>query len=100
MNYCRPVRAWIQSLDEFRRLEPEYLVPSHTSPLVGKDVVAKQLTDYRDGISWVYVSTIRVGYGYASQPKLKQIRIVQDWQQQQLMTQLWTTKMVLPSHLT
>lgn len=56
----RPIRAWIQSLDEMRRLEPEYLVPSHTEPVVGKEEVAKQLTDYRDGITWVYVETIRV----------------------------------------
>lgn len=58
----RPVRDWIQSIDEMRRLQPNVLVPSHTGPLVGKDVVAKQLTDYRDGISWVFVSTIKVLY--------------------------------------
>ena len=56
----RPVRAWIASLDEMRKLEPEYIVPSHTGPIIGKDEVAKQLTDYRDGITWVYVETIRV----------------------------------------
>jgi len=43
-----------------RRLQPEYLVPSHTAPLIGREVVAKQLTDYRDGIAWVYTETIRV----------------------------------------
>lgn len=56
----RPIRSWIQSLDEMRKLEPEYLVPSHTEPVIGKEDVAKQLTDYRDGITWVYVETIRV----------------------------------------
>ena len=59
-SQTRPIRAWIQSLDEMRRLEPEVLVPSHTGPLIGKDLVAKQLTDYRDGIAWVFVETIRV----------------------------------------
>lgn len=56
----RPIRSWIQSLDDMRKLEPEYLVPSHTEPVIGKEDVAKQLTDYRDGITWVYVETIRV----------------------------------------
>jgi alkyl sulfatase BDS1-like metallo-beta-lactamase superfamily hydrolase len=56
----RPIRSWIQSLDDMRKLEPEYMVPSHTEPVVGKEEVAKQLTDYRDGITWVYVETIRV----------------------------------------
>ncbi len=55
----RPIRAWIQSLDDMRKLGPEYLVPSHTEPVIGKEDVSKQLTDYRDGIQWVYVQTIR-----------------------------------------
>jgi alkyl sulfatase BDS1-like metallo-beta-lactamase superfamily hydrolase len=42
-----------------RKLEPEYLVPSHTEPVFGLEAVSKQLTDYRDGIQWVYVETIR-----------------------------------------
>lgn len=56
----RPIRSWIQSLDDMRKLEPEFLVPSHTEPLIGKELVAEQLTAYRDGITWVYVETIRV----------------------------------------
>lgn len=58
---CRPIRAWIQSLDEMRKLQPEFLVPSHTQPILGREAVMKQLTDYRDGIQWVYTATVRVG---------------------------------------
>lgn len=43
-----------------RRLQPEFLVPSHTQPVIGRDKVTKQLTDYRDGIQWVYTATVRV----------------------------------------
>lgn len=42
-----------------RRLDPEFLVPSHTQPLRGREAVRKLLRDYRDGIQWVYVSTVR-----------------------------------------
>jgi alkyl sulfatase BDS1-like metallo-beta-lactamase superfamily hydrolase len=56
----RPIRLWIQSLDEMRALEPEYLIPSHTRPVVGREKVSEQLTIYRDGIQWVYVATVRV----------------------------------------
>jgi len=42
-----------------RRLEPAFLLPSHTTPVRGKELINKQLTDYRDGIQWVYVATIR-----------------------------------------
>ena len=49
----RPVDAWIESLDAMRALEPLHLVPSHTVPLAGADVIASALTRYRDGIQWV-----------------------------------------------
>ncbi len=55
----RPIRDWIRSLDAMRKLEPEYLIPSHTQPLVGRALINKQLTDYRDGIQWVYAATVR-----------------------------------------
>jgi hypothetical protein len=42
-----------------RRLDPDFLVPSHTQPLRGRELIEKQLRDYRDGIQWVYVSTVR-----------------------------------------
>lgn len=42
-----------------RRLDPEFLVPSHTQPLRGREAVRALLRDYRDGIQWVYVSTVR-----------------------------------------
>lgn len=49
----RPVEAWIESLDAMRRLEPAQLVPSHTTPVAGRDEVLAALTRYRDGIQWV-----------------------------------------------
>lgn len=56
----RPVREWIRSLDEMRALVPEYMVPSHTAPVIGTEAVQKQLTDYRDAIAWIFAETIRV----------------------------------------
>ena len=55
----RPVRDWIRSLDAMRKLNPKYLVPSHTIPITGKEEILKKLTDYRDGIQWIYTSVIR-----------------------------------------
>lgn len=57
---CSPIKAWIASLDLMRRLAPDYLVPSHTRPVVGKDEVARQLRDYRDGIQSILTQTVRV----------------------------------------
>ncbi len=49
----RPIDAWIASLDEMRRREPEVLIGSHTAPIRGRAEVLAALTRYRDGIQWV-----------------------------------------------
>ncbi|MDP8257463.1 MAG: alkyl sulfatase dimerization domain-containing protein [Candidatus Alcyoniella australis] len=56
----RPVRGWIDSLDRMRALQPDYLVPCHTSPLAGRERIARTLTVYRDAISFVHDSVIRM----------------------------------------
>lgn len=57
----RPVRRWIESLDEMRRLQPrpELLILGHTAPIQGADAVYSLLTDYRDAIAFVHDSVIR-----------------------------------------
>jgi alkyl sulfatase BDS1-like metallo-beta-lactamase superfamily hydrolase len=55
----RPTDEWIMSIDDMRRLEPEHLVPSHTSILHGRDRIAEILTNYRDAIQYVRDEVIR-----------------------------------------
>ena len=55
----RDVTQWIKSLDKMRALRPEYLVPSHTRPLVGADEIYETLTNYRDAIQFVHDQTVR-----------------------------------------
>ena len=55
----RDVKQWANSLDQMRYLEPEYLVPSHTRPLRGKELIAQTLMDYADAIRFVHDQTIR-----------------------------------------
>ncbi|MCW9033735.1 MAG: alkyl/aryl-sulfatase [Rhodospirillales bacterium] len=55
----RDVLEWAKSLDMMRELEPEFLVPSHTRPLVGKEKILGILTDYRDAIQFVHDQTVR-----------------------------------------
>lgn len=56
----RDPRQWADSIDRMRALRPEYLVPSHTRPLVGADYIHNTLTDYRDAIRYVYDQSIRL----------------------------------------
>ena len=55
----RPTDEWIMSIDDMRRLEPEHLVPGHTSILHGKEKIAEILTNYRDAIQYVRDDVIR-----------------------------------------
>lgn len=55
----RDVKQWAISLDKMRYLEPEILIPSHTLPIVGKELVETTLRDYADGIRFVHDQTIR-----------------------------------------
>ena len=55
----RPVDAWIESLDRIRAKDPEFLIPSHTVPLSGRQTIRRQLRDYRDGIQWVRDAVVR-----------------------------------------
>ena len=55
----RSLKLWTQSIDKMRSLKPEYLVPSHTHPIKGKDEVYAILTSYRDGIQFIHDQTVR-----------------------------------------
>jgi len=55
----RDVMEWVKTIDLFRALEAEYLVPCHTRPLVGRDAIAETLTAYRDAIQFVHDQTVR-----------------------------------------
>lgn len=54
----RDVRGWRDSLDLMIAEGAEYLVPSHTRPVVGKERIREVLTDYRNAIDSVYTQTI------------------------------------------
>ena len=55
----RDVKSWVNSLDHIRSLKPDYLLPSHTKPLMGEEVM-ETLTIYRDAIQYVHDQTIRL----------------------------------------
>ena len=56
----RDLVGWVNSIDMMRYLEPEYLVPSHTRPIVGKEKINTLLTTYRDAIQFVHDQTVRL----------------------------------------
>ena len=55
----RDVSLWIDSLDKLRSFNASYMVPSHTRPVSGQENISKILTEYRDGVAYIYDQTIR-----------------------------------------
>ena len=55
----RDVILWVNSIDHMRQFPAEYMVPSHTRPIVGAEKIRSALTDYRDAIQFVHDQTIR-----------------------------------------
>lgn len=55
----RDVLKWVDSLDVISDLKPDYLVPSHTLPLSGRENIERTLTLYRDAIQYVHDQTVR-----------------------------------------
>ena len=55
----RSLQQWYRSIDAMRDRRPEYLIPSHSRPIVGEDRVETVLRDYRDAIQFVHDQAIR-----------------------------------------
>lgn len=55
----RDVKAWSESLETMRELQADYLVLSHTYPVIGKENVNDVLLTYHDGVKYIYDQTIR-----------------------------------------
>ena len=54
----RDVDTWINTLTNIITYDANYLLPGHTRAVIGKDNVKTTLTNYRDAIDHVFVSTL------------------------------------------
>jgi len=59
MKPDRPVLGWAASLDRMRKMQPAYLVPSHTRPQVGAENIDSILANYARAIRWVHDETVK-----------------------------------------
>ena len=55
----RDVMKWATTVGEMRDLGAQYLVPSHTRPVVGAQAIDEILTAYGDAIQYVHDQTVR-----------------------------------------
>ena len=58
-GHFRNVSAWADSLDTILRLAPEYLLPGHTKPIIGRKAIQEVVTSYRDAIRFLLEETLK-----------------------------------------
>ena len=56
----RDVIGWVNSIDHMKTFDAEFLFPSHTKPIIGKEEIREILTIYRDAIQYIHDQTIRL----------------------------------------
>ena len=54
----RDISIWVDALTEILSYEPDVLLPGHTQPLIGKELIQEQVGTYRDAIDWVLHETL------------------------------------------
>lgn len=54
----RDVSAWVDTLDLILSYPAEYVLPGHTKPLMGRDIVQEVLTNFRNAIDYVLIRTL------------------------------------------
>lgn len=101
----RDVTRWIKSLDQMRRLRPAYLVPSHSRPISGQNVIWETLTNYRDAIQFVHDQTIRLmNKGLTPQEIVEQVKLPPHLAQQPYLreyygTVAWSVRAIFDGYL-
>jgi len=65
---------WIAGIDFMRNLDVEHLVGVHGPPLSGQEEIHQALTEYRDGIQFIYDQTIRgINLGFSPDELVEEI---------------------------
>ena len=54
----RDIAAWVESLDLILSYEANALLPGHTRPLIGKELVREQIRTFRDAMEYVLLETL------------------------------------------
>jgi len=97
----RDVNTWIGSLETMRELQADYLVLSHTYPVIGKEIVNDVLLTYHDGVKYIYDQTIRgINKGLSPDELSRSIELPQsllnsphsDWLQERYGEREWHIK--------
>jgi uncharacterized sulfatase len=86
----RDVRHWSKSVEKMATYEPEYLIPGHTSPIIGKEASTQALKDYSLAIKSIYDQTIK-GMNEGKGPELiaQEVKLPQNLSNKPYLTEFY-----------
>ena len=86
----RPVKGWYESLDRMISLKPAYLVPSHSSAIIGENNVRAVLTHHGRAIRFVYEETVNaINQGLTVDEAVAKIRLAPELAQREHLKELY-----------
>ena len=72
----RSFKSWYTSLEKMMALKPEILIPSHGTPINGKEEISRVLSNYRDAIKYVHDQMMRnLNSGYSPLEAARKIKL-------------------------
>ena len=88
----RSFKSWYTSLEKMMALEPEILIPSHGTPINGKEEISRVLSNYRDAIKYVHDQMMRnLNSGYSPLEAAKKIKLPENLAQDPHLFELYGT---------
>lgn len=88
----RSFKSWYTSLEKMMALEPEILIPSHGTPINGKEEILRVLSNYRDAIKYVHDQMMRnLNSGYSLLEAARKIKLPENLAQDPHLFELYGT---------
>ena len=72
----RDLMQWVDSLDLMLSYEADFLVPSHTRPIIGRENIKQILIVYRDAIQFIHDQTVRyINQGFTADEIVEKVKL-------------------------
>ncbi len=86
----RDPRMLLEGLDHIHALRPTHLIGTHGPPLSGKETISNEVTNYRDGIQFLWDQSVRgINLGLTSTELTKFVQLPDHFQNSYLTSQLY-----------
>lgn len=88
----RDIAAWVDALDEILSYGAEALLPGHTKPLLGKNLVQEQIKTFRDAIEYVLLETLEcLNKGMGMNEAAKQVKVPEKYRDKEYLGEYYGT---------